>query len=141
MGSKIIKEENSAVTIEELSGLHYINKEIQLLSLELEELKQKNFYGKNIISDMPRGGHGEEKNVEYVNAVLLVEDLLNYSLKKLQKERGRVEKFLISIEDAEMRLIMRLRAVNNMKWEEIGQEVGMERTTVSKKFYKYFQKL
>ena len=127
------------MTVEELSQMYYINKEIKSLQLELAELRQKNFYKPNIITDMPRGGGGKESNLEYVNAVMELEDLINYSLRKLQYERKKVEKFLNSVDDAELRLIMRLRVVNNMKWEDIGTDLGMERTTVSKKFYKYFR--
>lgn len=127
------------MTVEELSQVYYINKEINSLQLELAELRQRNFYKPNIITDMPRGGSGKESNLEYVNAVMELEDLINYSLRKLQYERKKVEKFLNSVDDAELRLIMRLRAVNNMKWEDIGTDLGMERTTVSKKFYKYFR--
>lgn len=127
------------MTVEELSQIYYVNKEIKSLQRELAELKQKNFYKPNIITDMPRGGEAKEQNLEYVNDILMIEDLINYSLRKLQYERKRVEEFLGTIEDAELRLIMRLRVVNNMKWEDIGREIGMERTTVSKKFYKYFR--
>lgn len=126
-------------TAKELSGIYYINKEIKSLQLELAELKQKNFYKPNLISDMPRGGGAKEPNLEYVNDVLLLEDLINYSLRKLQHERKKIEDFLETVEDPELRLIMRLRAVNNMKWEDIGNELGIERTTASKKFFRYFQ--
>lgn len=127
------------MTAEELSQIYYINKEIKSLQLELAELKQKNFYKPNIITDMPRGGEGKEQSLEYVNDIMVIEDLINYSLRKLQYERKKIEVFLGTIEDAELRLIMRLRAVNNMKWEDIGNELGLERTTVSKKFYKCFR--
>lgn len=127
------------MTVEELSEIYYINKEIKSLQLELAQLQQKNFYKNNIMSDMPRGGEAKEASFEYVNQVMELEDLLNYSLRKLQYQRRKVEEFLNTVEDAELRLIMRLRAVNNMRWEDIGRELGMERTTVSKKFYKYFR--
>ncbi|MBS6645872.1 MAG: DUF1492 domain-containing protein [Clostridiaceae bacterium] len=127
------------MSVEELSQIYYINKEIKSLQLELAQLRQKNFYKPNVITDMPRGGEHEEQNLEYVNDVMMLEDLINYSLRKLQYERKKIEEFLNTVEDADLRLIMRLRAVNNMKWEDIGRELGMERTTVSKKFYKYFR--
>ncbi|MEG2351025.1 MAG: hypothetical protein RSB57_11025, partial [Hungatella sp.] len=72
------------MTVEELSQIYYINKEIKSLQLELAELKQKNFYKPNVITDMPRGGEGKEQTLEYVNDIMLLEDLLNYSLRKLQ---------------------------------------------------------
>lgn len=66
--------------------------------------------------------------------------MLHYNLKMLYVERKKMEEFLASIEDAELKIIIRLRAVNNMKWEEIGEELGMDRRTASRKFYKFFKK-
>lgn len=128
------------MSVEELSQIYYINKEIKSLQMELAQLRQKNFYKPNVITDMPRGGEHEEQNLEYVNDVMMLEDLINYSLRKLQYERKKIDDFLNSIEDGELRLIMRLRAVNNMSWEDIGEEVGKDRRTVSRKFYNYFRK-
>ena len=128
------------MTIEDVSQVFYINKEIKSLQLEIASLEQKHSYYKpNIITDMPRGGEGEDKSVEYVDEKMLLEDMLEYSLQKLQKERKKVEVFLREIEDAEIRAIIRFRCVNNMKWEDVGFELGLERTTVSKKFYKFFK--
>lgn len=127
------------MTANELSGIYYINKEIKSLQNELADLKQKNFYKPNLITDMPRGGGSEEQSLEYVSEVMLLEDLINYALRKLQHERKKIEEFICQVDDPELRLIMRLRAVNNMNWGEIGNELGMERTTASKKFYKYFR--
>lgn len=127
------------MSVEELSQIYYINKEIKSLQRELAELKQKNFYKPNIITDMPKGGKGEEQNLEYVNDIMMIEDLISYSLRKLQYQRKKVEEFLDTVEDAELRLIMRLRAVNNMKWEDIGKEVNMSRRTVCRRFFGYFE--
>lgn len=127
------------MTIEELSEIYYINKEIKSLQMELADLKQKNFYKPNIMTDMPRGGEREEQNLKYVSDIMLIEDLINYSLRKLQYKRKTVEEFLNTVEDAELRSIMRLRAVNNMSWYQIGEELGKDRRTVSKKFYDYFE--
>lgn len=128
------------MTVEELSGIYYINKEIEILEAELYNLRNnQNFYSKNIISDMPRGGQAKDMFVEFTEKLRAVEQMLQYSLKRLQLERLKVEEFLNTVADPELRLIMRLRAVNNMKWEDIGFEIGLERTTVSKKFFKYFK--
>lgn len=127
------------MTIDELSQIYCINKEIKSLQLELAEIKQKNFYKSNIITNMPRGGECKEQPLEYVNDILMIEDLINYSLRKLQYQRKKVEDFLATIDDAELRLIMRLRAVNNMKWEDIGKELNMSRRTVCRKFFGYFE--
>ncbi len=127
------------VTVEELSELYYINKEIKSYQLELAQLKQMNFYKKNIISSMPCGGEVKQIDLEYASNVLMLEDIISYGLKKLQYKRKQIEYFINSVEDAELRAIMRLRAINNMKWEDIGKELNMDRRTVSRKFYSYFE--
>lgn len=128
------------MTLEELSSLYYINKEIEKLKEELYNLNNnRNFYKSNIISDMPRGGEPKDIMLNYAENKKTIEDMLNYSLRKLQIKRAKIEEFLSQVEDAETRLIMRLRCINNMRWEDIGEELGMSRTTVSRKFYNYFQ--
>lgn len=87
---------------------------------------------------MPRGSGGDIA-IKYADAIKVLEDSLNYNLLILQRKRTAVEEFLKSVADVEIRLIMRLRVDNNMSFESIGKEVGMSRTTVSRKFYQYFQ--
>lgn len=129
------------MTFDEVSQIYYINVEIKALRLELAKLKEeRRYYKPNIISDMPRGGSGYDPQDEYLAREQELEDMLNYSLRKLQYERRKIEDFLNTVKDAETRLIIRLRCVNNMKWEEIGEELNMARSTASRKFYKFFEK-
>ncbi len=128
------------MTVEEISNIYYINKEIEHIQRELYDLKTKNFYKSNVLTGMPKGNSERDIFSDYAEDIKTLEDMLHYSLKKLQTERKKIEKFLSSIEDVELRLIIRLRAVNNMNWEEIGAQLKMDRTTASKKFYKFFRK-
>ena len=128
------------MTLEESKQIHYIIKEISVLQRELAELKMKNPYKQNIITDMPRGGGGSSDISDYASEVLELEDMLNYSLRKLQIERKKFEKFLTTVEDSEMRLILRLRCINNMGWFDIGEELNMDRRTASRKFYDFISK-
>lgn len=89
---------------------------------------------------MPKGNSEHDIFSDYAEDIKTLEDMLHYNLKKLQMERKKMEEFLSSIEDAELRLIIRLRAVNNMNWESIGAKLGMDRRTASRKFYKFFRK-
>ena len=96
------------MTLEESKQIHYIIKEIAVLQKELAELRMKNPYKQNIVTDMPRGGGGSSDLSDYANS--------------------------------EMRLILRLRCINNMGWFDIGKELNMDRRTVSRKFYKFFKR-
>ncbi|MDE7309808.1 MAG: sigma-70 family RNA polymerase sigma factor [Lachnospiraceae bacterium] len=128
------------MTVEEINSIYYINKEIEKIQKELYDLKNKNFYGKNILTGMPKGNWDDDIFSDYAEDIKTHEDMLHYNLKMLYVERKKMEEFLASIEDAELKIIIRLRAVNNMKWEEIGEELGMDRRTASRKFYKFFKK-
>ena len=128
------------MTAEEINSIYYINKEIEHIQKELYDLKTKNFYKSNILTGMPKGNSEHDIFSDYAEDIKTLEDMLHYNLKKLQMERKKMEEFLSSIEDAELRLIIRLRAVNNMNWESIGAKLGMDRRTASRKFYKFFRK-
>lgn len=132
------REEN--MTFEDLLSVYSINIEIKKIQEEIQRLREQNFFKPNIISDMPRGGTGKDMLVEYAEESKRLDDMLNYSLTRLQKKRTEIEEFISSIEDNENRLIVRLRCINNMDWQQIGDELGMERTTVSKKFYNFLDK-
>lgn len=128
------------MTLEESRQIYYIIKEIDVIKRELAGLRMKNPYRENIITDMPKGGRDTPDLTGYMNDIMELEDMLNYALRKLQRERRKFEEFLETVEDAEMRAILRMRCENNMYWTDIGEELGLERTTVSKRFYKFFKK-
>ena len=60
-------------------------------------------------------------------------------LKELYLVRARIERYINTIDDVELRLIVRLRCINNMFWGDIGAEMGMDRRTASRKYYKFIK--
>lgn len=133
-------DKETKITYEDLTSIYNINVEIRKIQEEIRNLQERNFYKSNIISDMPRGGEGKDMLAEYAEKQKTLEDMLSYSLRKLQDKRLESEEFISSIEDNEDRLIVRLRCVNNMDWHEIGIELGMSRTTVSRKFRTFLER-
>ena len=130
---------NNKITYEDLISVYSINIEIQKIQEEIEKLREQSFFKPNIISDMPRGGKGKDMLVEYANKSKELDDMLNYSLCKLQEKRAELERFINEISDNEIRLIVRLRCINNMDWQQIGAELGMDRRTASRKFYAFLE--
>ena len=82
------------MTIEESKQIHYIIKEIETIKRDLAELRMKNPYKENIITDMPRGGWNANDLSKYMSDIMDLEDMLNYALRKLQRERRKFEEFL-----------------------------------------------
>ncbi len=129
------------MTLEDASQVYYISQEIKYIKKELWDLEAgRKYYKPNILSDMPKGkGAYSNMTDDFLERQGELEDMLRYSLQKLQEERKRFEEFLASVDDAEIRLILRLRCVNNMCWEDIGASLGMDRRTASRKFYNFFK--
>ena len=134
------------MTFEEACQIYWINKEIKIIRQDLYRLEEKRnnrAYTQSIAySDMPKGCGVSDPMVdvdELVDTERNLKEAIAYNLKQLQKERLKMELFLQDIPDAQMRLIIRLRCVNGLPWKEIGEKMGMDRTTASRKFYSYFK--
>ena len=111
------------------------------LQLELARLEDsKTYYKNHFLSDMPKGSSQYNNPIDkYLTKRQELQDMLNYALRKLQIKRREFEEFLQKVENAETRLILRLRCINNMRWEDIGKEIGIDRRTASRIFYQYFK--
>ena len=51
----------------------------------------------------------------------------------------KIENYISNVEDAEIRLIMRLRFMDLKDWDEIGEKVYCDRTTVARRLRKYIK--
>lgn len=127
------------MTEKELAQIHYINIEIKHIKEELKRLESKSMVKGQEITGMPAPNGTSDKVADYVTEKAELEMMLDMALKRLYITRNQVERFLQEIEDNEIRLIVRMRAINCMNWYQIGKEIGMERTTVSKKYRNFLK--
>lgn len=56
------------------------------------------------------------------------------------EEYIKIENFISSIEDIDLRLIFRYRFLDCLNWDDIGKKIGYDRTSVSKKVRNYLNK-
>jgi len=134
----------AALSVEELNQLYYLNIETAKLQESLEGLESE------IITLSERSGSKLSHTPKHRGRrapIYKLEDLLDSTtglkkrikrnLRKIQRERLRLEKYISTIEDVEIRLIFRLRHMEGMSWDEIGQQMHMHRTTVFRKHRAY----
>lgn len=129
------------MTENELNKLYWINKEIEVLKKQKDELEARSYVKGQEITDMPFGSGGADKTADRAIAIQEINELYEIKLKELYVVRGRIEKYINTINDSEIRLIVRLRAISNLPWEEIAAETGYERTTVAKKYHNHFKNI
>ena len=78
----------------------------------------------------------QEKKVE------LIDQLIEFRLSALEKYL-EIERYIETVDDSEIRHIMRLRFLDLKDWSTIGEEINCDRTTAARKLRKYikFQKV
>ena len=133
------RQRGDSLTEKELNQLHYINIEIEVLKNQLDELKSRSMIKGQEITGMPFVTGTSDKTAQIAIAIREIEELYEIKLRELYLVRGRIERYINTIDDSELRLIVRLRSINNMRWEDIGRELGYHRTRVSQIYHEHFK--
>lgn len=121
-----------------LNKLYYLKKEIEELKWEIKNLPE---ISAGQITGMP---HSNAVSDPVFNLMLKREKLvekLNRKIEKYVDELERIEGIIEQIDDDEIRLMARLRFIKCMKWEDIGEQVHLDRTVCSKKVRKYLNNM
>ena len=124
------------MTVDELFSVQRDMNELKSLYMELADHENFNPYKSNVISDMPKGGDGKDFAEWYAEEKQRIEDSIEYAKKKIQSDRGKVDKYIKDAPYPEQDII-RYRVINNLSWNEIGDLVGYNGRSVSRKFYDY----
>ncbi len=120
--------------LNKLNKLYYLKIDIENIK---EEIKSLPIISSPQITGMP---HGTGVNSPIESYCLKKEKLLeklNQRIERYTDELVKIESIIDRIDDPEMRTIARMRFILNMKWEDIGEKIHLERTTCSKKLRKY----
>ena len=125
--------------IKQLNKLYYIKKNIKELE---DELKELNNLGSAPLNDMPKadGKTSNPTELFVIRKNRILEKLTKNYVKYLT-EYEKINNFIDSLEDEEVKLIARLRFIKHEDWETIGQEVHADRTTPSKKIRRYLENM
>ena len=120
-----------------LNKLYWIKKEIEQIE---ERMKELTVLSAVSFSGMP-SGNTVSSPVEKFNERLdkLKRKLAIKHAESLEEEE-RIEKYIETIEDVEIRVLARARFIECKSWQQIGDENFMDRTTVYKKLNKYIKK-
>lgn len=126
----------------ELSQLYYLNREIEQLKSRIEELECIAVSDTSRITGMPHVIGISDKVGRYAAEIADLKELLNLNLKKCFYELNRLNRYIESIDDSQMRMIMTLRYVNGLSWRQIAFSIGGGNTedSIKKLAYRYLKK-
>ena len=122
------------MTEKELSQYYYLTVEIKDIEERIAKfgdgVGSKGF--ENEIRGNGRGSSIQEKYTELKS--LYIEKRIG-----ALEQYIKIEKYISNVEDSEIRLIMRMRFLDLKDWEDIGDKIHCDRTTVARKVRKYIK--
>lgn len=127
---------------EELNELYWLKKEVEDLQNRLQELEETNGVGSAKIDNEIHGSGGKSDPVERLTIKKIqLKNRIYETMLLILEEKEKIEKFIETIPDSKLRTIVRLRNIDLMTWEEIGNIMELDRKTVSKKYNDFIKDL
>lgn len=112
------------MTKQELSQLYYLNREIEHLKTRIAEIEGLATSTTKQITGMPYVVGVSDNVGKYVAELADLKELLQLNLKKCFYEFNRLNRFIQSIEDSQLRMILSLRYINGLGWQQIAFSIG-----------------
>jgi hypothetical protein len=112
------------MTKKELSQLYYLNREIEEMKNRLAELECAATVCTSTITGMPHASGISDKVGKYAAEIADLKSLLDLNLKKCFYELNRLSRYINGIDDSEMRMILSLRYINGLRWEQVAASIS-----------------
>lgn len=119
--------------MKKLNKLYFLKIEINELKNEINNLSE---ISATNMSGMPGGNKKSDPTQQFLIKKQKLIEKLNKKLEIYIEELTRIENFIDSIEDAEIRAIARLRFIENWTWEDIGRKMHSDRSVCYRKIKK-----
>ncbi|WP_411679874.1 hypothetical protein [Clostridium thailandense] len=112
------------MTKQELSQLYYLNREIEQLKNRITELECVATSTSSRITGMPHASGISDKVGKYAAEIADLKELLDLNLKKCFYELNRLNRYIESIDNSELRMILSLRYINGLSWEQVAVSIS-----------------
>lgn len=120
-----------------LNKLFWLKKEIEQIEMQIKELTVLSAMAMN---GMPSGNSVSSPVEKFYDRLEKLRSKLQAKLNEYIAEKERIEEYIENIEDPEVRVIARLRFIDNEDFQTIGNEMYMDRTTAYRKLKNYIEK-
>ena len=121
-----------------LNKLYYLKLDIENIN---DEIKSMPTISSPQIEGMPHGSGISDSVFSYISKKEELTERLNAKKAKYMEELARIETIIDRIDDPEVRTIARMRFVQCMKWEQIGDKIHLDRTNCARKLKKYIKNM
>ena len=132
------------MTLNELSQLYWLNREIEMDQERLAELEQKaTSVSSPNLSGVPGGSNYFDNKIQrYVADIVDLQMIILAKQQQCIHERNRLERYIATIPDSLTRQVFTLRFINGLPWRQVAAHIGGNNTedSVKKTCYRYIDK-
>lgn len=113
------------MTIDELSQLYWLGKEIERDTERLRELEIAALPAASVITGMPKGrGAVGDRVGRYAAEIADLRGIIQAKVTQCIYERARLERYIASVPDSLTRQIMTLRFERGLTWRQVAACIG-----------------
>lgn len=112
------------MTKKELSQLYWLNREIDEEKRKLEELTAASEGCTQSITGLPHVNSAGDKIGDLAILIAEQRDLINLKVRQSVIEYNRLNRYIAAVEDAQMRMILSLRYVDGLSWQQVAFRMG-----------------
>jgi hypothetical protein len=130
------------MTIHDLSKYHNLKIEIKQIKDNIEEI-ETTIIGSSKIAGIPITSSSNNSNpTERIGMKLAkLKTTLGNKTDKLLDELNKIEDFLNTVDDGEIRIIIRKRFIEGKTWKEVSKDIIADRSTPYYKLKKYLNSM
>lgn len=126
------------MTIRELSKYHSLKTEIKEIEENIIELERNVISSSKITGiSVSKGNFVGNPTEKFATKLIKIKNKLENKKEELVDELNKIESFLETVEDNEIRIIIRKRFLKGKSWQKIGEEINTDRSTPYYKLKKY----
>ena len=119
-----------------LNALYWLKQEITQIENQIKEITVLSAAS---ITGMPKGNNVSSPVEKFYERLEKLREKLQAKLDQYIVEKERIEDYIESIDDAEVRVIARKRFIENKTYQVIGDEMYTDGSTARKKLKRYFE--
>ena len=112
------------LTLQELSQLYHLKREIKMDCQRLKELESTVLPGAQSISGMPKGGSDPRKLELYAVEISNLHTIIQEKQARCIQERKRLERYISNIPDSLTRQIFTRRFIDGLSWTQVAVSIG-----------------
>lgn len=130
------------MTIHELSQLYFLEQEIQRYDARIDELRARRTAISAPSFDKEPGGRrdpSDSKIAALTAEIIDLENLLRLHREQRAVEHQRLERYIGTVEDAQVRQIMHYRFEDLLTWPETANRMHYSVEAVKKRLYRYLE--